>query len=50
MVKAVPREYINNEGNGITEVGLTYLRPLIAGETKPKYDGGIPMHYIFPKI
>lgn len=50
MVKAVPREYINNEGNGITDAGLTYLRPLIAGETKPKYDGGIPMHYIFPKI
>lgn len=50
MVKAVPSEYINNEGNGITEAGLTYLRPLIAGETKPKYESGIPMHYIFPKI
>ena len=50
MVKAVPREYINNEGNGITEAGLAYLRPLIVGETNPKYDGGIPMHYIFPKI
>lgn len=49
-VKAVPSVYINNEGNGITEAGLAYLRPLIAGETKPKYDNGIPMHYIFPKI
>ena len=50
MVKAVPSEYINNEGNGITEAGLAYLRPLIEGETKPKFECGIPMHYIFPRI
>ncbi|MBR2474467.1 MAG: 6-phosphofructokinase [Clostridia bacterium] len=50
MVKSVPSEYINNDGNGITEAGLAYLRPLIVGETKPLYDNGIPMHYIFPKL
>ncbi len=50
QVKAVPREYINNEGNGITEAGINYLRPLIDGETAIKYENGIPMHYIFPKI
>jgi 6-phosphofructokinase 1 len=50
MVKAVPNEYINSGGNGITEAGLTYLRPLIVGETKPTFECGIPMHYIFPKI
>ena len=50
MVKAVPAEYINAEGNGITEEGLKYLRPLIVGECTPKYENGIPMHYIFSKI
>ena len=50
MVKSVPNEYINSDGNGITEAGLTYLRPLIVGETKPTFECGIPMHYIFPKI
>lgn len=47
MVKAVPREYINEQGNGITESGIKYLRPLIIGETKPKFENGIPVHYIF---
>ena len=50
QVKAVPREYINNDGNGITVSGIKYLRPLINGENIVKYQNGIPMHYIFPKI
>jgi 6-phosphofructokinase 1 len=50
QVKAVPREYINNDGNGITESGVNYLRPLILGENEIKYQNGIPMQYIFPKI
>ena len=50
QVKDVPREYINAEGNGITEAGLTYLRPLIMGECTLTYCDGIPMHYVFPKI
>lgn len=49
-VKEVPREYINADGNGITEVGLTYLRPLILGECGPIYHEGVPKHYIFKKI
>ncbi len=50
QVKTVPREYINNDGNGITEAGINYLRPLIVGEVAIKYQNGIPMHYVFPKI
>ncbi len=49
-VKAVPREYINKDLNGITADGIEYLKPLIMGENPIEYKNGIPMHYIFPKI
>ena len=49
-IKEVPREYVNADGNGITEAGLTYLRPLILGECTLTYESGIPKHYVFPKI
>ncbi len=45
-IKRVPREYINDEGNGITEAGLRYLAPLIMGETKPEYENGLPRHIV----
>ena len=47
MVKPVPREYINEQGNGITELGIKYLRPLIIGETNQRFESGIPVHFIF---
>ena len=50
QVKAVPIEYISDEGNGITKAGIRYLRPLIEGENQLAYKNGIPVHYIFPKI
>jgi len=49
-VKSVPRNYINERGNYITDEGLAYLRPLIIGECNITYKDGIPQHYIFPKI
>ncbi len=49
-VKSVPREFINAEGNYVTEAALTYLRPLILGECSLLYSDGVPMHYVFPKI
>lgn len=49
-VRAVPREFINADGNGMTEAGLKYLRPLIFGECTPVYSDGIPMHYIFGEL
>ena len=45
-VKRVPLEYINEEGNGITEAGVNYLKPLIIGEIPVKYENGLPKHVI----
>ena len=45
-VRRVPDEYINNEGNGITEAGLEYLAPLIVGELSPVFEYGMPKHII----
>ncbi len=43
--KTIPTEWINERGNDITEECLTYLRPLIIGETEPVYENGIPVHF-----
>lgn len=47
-VKPVPREYINAEGNGITEECVAYLAPLIQGEVAPVYENGLPKHIVIP--
>ena len=49
QVKAVPREYINERGNNITEAGRTYLKPLIIGEVAPIFENGIPKHFVMPR-
>ena len=45
-IKTVPAEYINAEGNGITEAGLKYLKPLIMGELALEFEDGLPKHFI----
>ena len=45
-VKGVPAEYINAEGNGITEAGIRYLAPLIMGEIDTVYEAGMPRHIV----
>ena len=45
-IKTVPDEYINAEGNGITEAGIAYLKPLIMGELTLEYVNGIPKHFV----
>lgn len=45
-VKGVPAEYINADGNGITEAGINYLRPLIIGELNTVYEEGMPKHVV----
>ncbi len=45
-IKRVPTEYINREGNGITEEGLRYLAPLIIGEMSIEYENGLPKHIV----
>lgn len=46
-VKCVPREYINDKGNGVTDECIKYLLPLIQGELDIKYENGIPVHFKF---
>jgi 6-phosphofructokinase 1 len=45
-VKHVPREFINAEGNGITNECIGYLAPLILGEVYPEYENGVPKHIV----
>ncbi len=42
--KVVPREWINEEGNGVTEEFLDYVRPLIQGHVPPMMVDGLPRH------
>ena len=46
QVRGVPAEFINEEGNGVTDECLEYLLPLIAGEVNVKFDRGLPEHLI----
>ena len=45
-IKTVPDEYINEDGNGITEAGIEYLNPLIMGELPLEYVNGLPKHFV----
>ena len=42
--RMVPAEFITEDGFGITEAGLRYLRPLIEGEAYPSYKNGLPQY------
>lgn len=41
-VKTVPREWINTEGNYVTEEFLNYVRPLVVGIPQVPYRNGLP--------
>lgn len=40
--KAMPKEFIAEDGMGITAACKRYLSPLIQGEAYPKYSNGLP--------
>jgi ATP-dependent phosphofructokinase / diphosphate-dependent phosphofructokinase len=40
--KMMPREYISEDGFGISQAGRDYLLPLIQGEDYPPYKNGMP--------
>ena len=46
MVKRVPDEYINAEGDFVTKECCEYILPLIEGEDAPSYYRGIPSYII----
>lgn len=42
--KLVPREWVNEEGNYVTDEFVNYVRPLIQGDVSPVMVDGIPRH------
>lgn len=42
--RKMPKEFISQDGYGITEVCRKYLQPLIAGEAYPPYADGMPCY------
>ncbi len=42
--KKVPADFINAEGNDVTDKMIEYLSPLIQGENQVVYENGIPKH------
>ena len=46
LIKTVNDEFINEAGNNVTDECLSYLLPLIAGETEPEWKDGIPVYCI----
>lgn len=42
--KSVPREWINDAGNDVTEEMIAYLLPLIQGESNVEYKNGLPVY------
>ncbi len=48
-IREVPDEYINAEGNNITEAGIDYILPLIQGEAEQFYENGLPRHFVIKR-
>ena len=42
--KSVPREWISDAGNDVTEEMIDYLLPLIQGESNVEYKNGLPVY------
>ena len=42
--KSVPREWINDAGNDVTQEMIDYLTPLIQGESNVTYENGLPVY------
>ncbi len=46
--KLVPREWVNADGNYVTNEFVSYVRPLIQGDVSPVMVDGIPRHLYTP--
>ena len=46
--RKMPRDYISEDGYGITDACREYLEPLIAGEAYPPYENGLPQYIQIP--
>lgn len=47
--KLVPREWVNKEGNYITDEFINYIEPLIQGDYQPFMVNGLPQHLVLNK-
>lgn len=47
--KLVPREWVNKEGDYVTQDFIDYVTPLIQGDVSPIMVDGIPRHLLTPK-
>lgn len=45
--KFVPKHYVNERGNSVTDDCLRYILPLINGESYPEYKDGLPVFFEF---
>lgn len=45
--KFVPKHFINERGNHVTDECLRYILPLIEGESYPEYKTGLPVFFSF---
>jgi len=48
--KKVPLEWINKEGNFVTEDYVKYALPLIQGESRPQFENGLPRFAKLKKV
>ena len=48
--KFMPRDFITEDGFGITNKCRTYLEPLIGGEDYPPYTGGLPSYVVLKNV
>lgn len=48
--KKVPREWINDEGDYVTEEFVSYIRPLIQAELTPIMVDGLPRHLYYTDV
>jgi 6-phosphofructokinase 1 len=46
----MPKNYITDDGYGVTQEGIDYLSPLIQGEDYPPYKNGVPVYKKLTKI
>lgn len=47
--KLVPREWMNREGNYVTDEFLNYIEPLIQGDYQPFMVNGLPQHLVLKR-
>ena len=48
--KKIPREWINEDGTGLTQAFIDYALPLIQGDSRPPLENGLPRFAKLKKV